>query len=72
MQCPESETLINQPSRLVKAVEKLMNGTNYTTKYDDMKNESFIEDAKFLEDYIAVEENTSTLTDYDVLKYEQF
>jgi len=64
VQCPESEILINEPSRLIKTIEKFMSINNYT-EYDDSENELFVEDAKFLEDYVNVEENINPLSNYD-------
>jgi len=42
-----------------------MSISNYTTEYDDSENELFVEDAKFLEDYVNIEENVNPFNNYD-------
>jgi len=65
VQCPESETLINQPSHLIKTVEKCMNISNSNTEHNDTESELFTEDAKFLEEFVDVEDIESPLSGYD-------
>jgi len=47
VQWPESETLINQPSCLIKRVEKFLSISNCTTEYDNSENELFVEDVSW-------------------------
>lgn len=67
VQCLESESLINQPSLLVKQIENNMN-ENYAAEYDiNLENELLIEDTEIFEEYDNVEdiENTNILGNYD-------
>lgn len=50
VQCPETETLINKPSKLTKVIENIINTCN--PEYDvDQDNDIFVEDAKIIEEY---------------------
>jgi len=56
VECRESEALITQPSRLIKAVEKVINTSTFTVENDDFESDSFLEDAQLLEEYVNFED----------------
>jgi len=68
VQCPETETLINEPSRLVKRIENSMvNINNIVTDYDEPESELLTEDLDILKECDIEEiENVSPLdSSYD-------
>jgi len=51
VQCPETETLINEPSRLVERIENsMMNMINTVTDYDEAESELLTEDLDILKE----------------------
>ncbi|XP_070171046.1 uncharacterized protein [Polyergus mexicanus] len=55
VQCPEIETLISQPSQLMKKIENFLN-VNANVEYDKPENELFIEDVNIFFKECDIEE----------------
>lgn len=56
VQCPKTESLINQPSRLVKRIENLMKISNAVVEYNEPESELIIEDVNILLKECDIEE----------------
>ena len=55
VQCPESETLINQPSQLVKTIVNLMDINNVTPEYEiDLTSDLIAKNVDILEENIIL------------------
>lgn len=68
VQCPETETLINEPSKLTKAIENVMETSSTTPEYDIDQNDKLLaEDANIIEEYFDYEniENDEQHSSYD-------
>lgn len=57
VQCPETVTLINQLSKLTKAIENVMETSSTTPEYDvDQNNKLLAEDVNIIEEYFNYED----------------
>ncbi|XP_067212770.1 uncharacterized protein [Linepithema humile] len=66
--CPETESLINPPSKFIKTMENFMSESHTVIQHDiDPEDELLMEDTKILEEYDNIEdqENINPLNFYD-------
>ncbi|KMQ84613.1 hypothetical protein RF55_17454 [Lasius niger] len=61
VQCSETETLISQPSRLVKRIENIM--SNAVIEYDEPESEMFTEDMNIFLKECDIDDNIDDIND---------
>lgn len=71
VQCPETENLINQPSKLTKAIEKVMETSSTAPEYNkDQNNNLLAEDANIIEEYFDYEDiENEQRSSYDAIAF---